>query len=539
MTVHNIAPEVLRPTNIADLCNARWRGRAAATLDQAVEICRIECHPEDLLALTGWLTEELDYAFATLIVEESSKAAWVLTYVFYKADDAPWVCLELRVDARVGSVPSIVGLAVGPSADWHEREAEDLFGLKFEGHPRLGEFVLHEDWPEGVNPMRRSFDARQRLKFRESEPEWRPPTIVVAPGSFAMPVGPVFSDFAEAAHFLLETVGEDVIHTIPRFFYKYRGVEKSAEGQPVERVLLLAERFSGTAAFAHGLGFCQAVEAIWEISVPARARVLRTVLAELERLRHHASTITGICNSTALAVGTSQAALIEEDLLRVTCEVARHRYLFGAVVPGGLAHDLTDAQCRRLSTVVAEIAGRLDHLHRMLRYSSSFLDRLEEVGLISNEVAVSYGLVGPIARASGVARDLRKLRSYAAYEAADFVVPVEQEGDGYARLRIFFREAEQSAAIIRQLLATLLGGDIRTDSPEHRGGAALAAVEAPSGAAFHWVRLREDGTVARYRITPPAFTNWHGFHLAAENFAFQDFPIILASFGLSNAECDR
>jgi formate hydrogenlyase subunit 5 len=67
----------------------------------------------------------------------------------------------------------------------------------------------------------------------------------------------------------------------------------------------------------------------------------------------------------------------------------------------------------------------------------------------------------------------------------------------------------------------------------------LSAVEAPQGTAFHWLRIRDDGSVARYRITPPAFTNWHGFHLAVENFAFQDFPIILASFGLSNAECDR
>lgn len=353
-----------------------------------------------------------------------------------------------------------------------------------------------------------------------------------------MPVGPVFADFAEAAHFLLETVGEDVIHTIPRFFYKYRGVEKIAEGQPVDHVLLLAERFSGTAAFAHGLGFCQAVEAACGVEVPPRAKALRTVFAELERLRHHAATITGICNSTALAVATSQAALIEEDLLRLTGEALRHRYLFGMVLPGGLSCDLSPAQSRRLAIGTGEISKKLNDLHQMLRYSSSFLDRLEEVGLISTDTAIAYGLVGPIARASGVARDMRKLRSYAAYGDVDCLVPIEREGDGYARLRVFFQEAEQSASIIRQVSAKLSPGSIRSTT-ELRAGVALAAVEAPSGAAFHWVRVREDGMVARYRITPPAFTNWHGFHLAAENFAFQDFPIILASFGLSNAECDR
>ena len=103
----------------------------------------------------------------------------------------------------------------------------------------------------------------------------------------------------------------------------------------------------------------------------------------------------------------------------------------------------------------------------------------------------------------------------------------------------FFREANHSVAIIQRLTAILPEGPIRANRVELRDGAALAAIEAPAGAAFHWVRLKPDGTVDRYRVTPPSFANWHGFHLAAENFAFQDFPIILATFGLWNAECDR
>ncbi|MGO8868873.1 MAG: NADH-quinone oxidoreductase subunit C [Alphaproteobacteria bacterium] len=540
MTVLEPLPDdAALPAQIVDVCNSRWRGEIVARLDDGARICRIESRPEQLPELWEWLGRDIGYAFATLIVEEFPDTSTSLLYVFHKNAPSPWVHVEVRLGAHARAVPSVSGLVNGPSADWHEREVEDLFGLTFEGHPRLGEFVLHEDWPEGVNPMRRGFDARQRFAPPEPNAKWRPPTIVAAPGSFAMPVGPVFSDFAESAHFLLETVGEDVIHTIPRFFYKYRGMEKIAEGQAVDRVLLLAERFSGTSAFAHALGFCQAVEAILGIEVPPRAQALRTAIAELERLRHHAGAITGICNSTALAVATSQAALIEEDLLRLSCATGRHRYLFGLASPGGLSFDLSDELCRHLAEAVAGVAARFRGLDQMLRYSSSFLDRLEEVGIISAEVAVSYGLVGPIARASGLRRDIRKLRPYAAYDAIDFSVPVEQEGDGYARLRVLFREAEQSASIIRQVLMSVPEGRIKAGEAAWRARGALAAVEAPLGAAFHWVRLDEDGTVARYRVTPPSFTNWHGFHLAAENFAFQDFPIILASFGLSNAECDR
>jgi len=172
--------------------------------------------------------------------------------------------------------------------------------------------------------------------------------------------------------------------------------------------------------------------------------------------------------------------------------------------------------------------------------TSSFLDRLEGVGIVAREEALSYGLVGPIARASGVATDLRCGLPYGAYRGGPaLVVPCEEQGDGYARLRVLFAEAEQSALLVQQTAVALPGGPVRASRNAVAVGEALGWAEAPSGAAFHWLRLDERGRVGRYRVTSPAFVNWHGFHLAAEEFAFQDFPIIMASFGLSNAECDR
>jgi formate hydrogenlyase subunit 5 len=531
--------EPVTSARLLELCRSEWRGVVVASLDETRGICRIECGTEHLREMCEWITRDLEFNFATLIVEQVPQGDWLLLYAFYKDARSPWVYLELRLNPTVSIVPSVVDLPHGPAFDWHEREVEDLFGLHFEGHPRLGEFILHEDWPEGINPMRAGFDATRQFEHKAMEPKWEPPTIVTAAGAFAMPIGPVFSDFAESAHFLLESVGEDVIRTIPRFFYKYRGVEKIAEGQPAARVLLLAERFAGTAAFAHGLAFCQAAEAITGVTPPPRALALRTVLAELERLRSHAAAITGICNSTALSVATSQAALIEEGLLRLSCEVTGHRYLFGSVVPGGVTCDLATTEWRDLAAQAGEVVENLKRLLKMLRYSSSFLDRLEDVGIITEEKARSYGLVGPIARASGVAGDIRKLFPYAAYGTVDFSIPVKREGDGYARLRVLFAEAEQSAAIIGKISSAPPEGPTRIGDVQLRAGAALATVESPLGATFHWLRLDENGIVLRYRVTPPSFTNWHGFHLAAEKFAFQDFPIILASFALSNVECDR
>ncbi|GBE12673.1 formate hydrogenlyase subunit 5 precursor [bacterium BMS3Bbin14] len=502
--------------------------------------CCMESSAADIPPICNWLTTRQGYRFASIVIEEMEEE-WLAHYIFYSDNGQGPVSISTRVNKADKALPSISHLI--HAADWHEREMEDLFGLVFEGHPRLGEFVLHEEWPEGTNPMKKDFDAT--VPYIDQGPSsscsWHPPSLVSESGAFMMPIGPIFSGFAESAHFLLETVGEDIIRMIPRFFYKYRGVEKTAEGLPADRALLLAERFSGTSAFAHSLAFCHAVEEIWKTRAPRRAVALRVMLAELERFRHHVAAIEGICSSTGLVVAASQAGILEEDILRLSCKFAGHRYLFGLNIPGGLQRDFSDSECLELAGDVKKIFVKLQDMEKRLRFSSSFLDRLEEVGTVTMEDAVDYGLVGPVARASGVAGDLRTCLPYGDYGSFEFSVPVEKEGDGYARLRILFQEAEQSNNIISQAVSSLPGGGIRQPlSPGARpAGAALGWAETPLGATFHWVRLAEDGRVARYRLTTPSFTNWHGFHLSVEGFAFQDFPIILATFGLSNAECDR
>ena len=497
----------------------------------------LECRPAALADLCAWLFSERDHGFAGLIVEETP-SDWLLRYVFHGTHPEGWVHVLVRGPLETRSFPSISARV--HAADWHEREAEDLFGLVFEGHPSLGDFVLHNDrWQERLEPMRKRFDGSRPVTRREPDRDWRPPRLLEQSGAFGMPVGPVFSGSAESMHFLLETIGEDVARVYPRLFYKYRAIEKIAEGRRVEDVVLLAERCNGLSAFAHALACCQAAEAALGAEVPPRARALRAFVAELERLRHHVGAIHEICESTALAVATSQAAILEEELLRLSAVLTGHRYLFGLGVPGGLSRDLEDGACRHALAQAQAILARLGRLERALRFSNSFLDRLEEVGFVAPEQAHSHGLVGPVARASGLSRDLRQAQPYLDYGALRFQVPCEQEGDGYARLRVLFAEAAQSVALMAQLARALPPGAVQVPLPVGQQGAALGWVEAPIGATFHWLRIGARGVVERYRLVTPSFTNWHAFHLAAENFAFQDFPIILASFGLSVTESDR
>lgn len=493
--------------------------------------------PESLPSLCRFLFWETGCSFGGIIAEEHS-SYWKLYYLFL-LPSAGWIEVTLQLPIEASTVPSIS--AEVHAADWHEREVEDLFGLHFENHPRLGDFILHDQvWHEGIEPMRKNFDANQPHFERRPDVNWRPLLIVQDPGSFAMPVGPVYEGgIGESLHFLLETVGEDVIRAAPRLFYNYRAVEKIAEGRKISDVLLLAERFCATSAFAHSLAFCRAVEKISAVEAPLRATHLRVLLCELERLRHHAGAITSICESTALAVSAAQAAIIEEELLRASCAFTGHRYLFGLNIPGGLGTDVELDQCKSVLRAVDKAQAELRVLEDRLRYSSSFLDRLEEVGVINANQARDLNLVGPVGRASGLSCDLRKACPYSGYERYQFDVPHESEGDGYARMRVLFAEAFQSVALIHQAIDLLEPGPVCVPCLATTPGAALGWVEAPRGAALHWVSVNGKGTIDRYRAITPSFNNWLGFHVAAEDFAFQDFPIILATFGLSATECDR
>ena len=522
-------------TELKEKIQQRWQVEQCRFVDGGLK-CEIICTRPVLAQLCGFLFLDWGISFAGLVVEEGSNE-WQLRYIFYGDSKVGWVHVLVNAPIADKTFPSISKFV--HAADWHEREAEDLFGLQFEGHPRLGDFILHDDaWQEGVEPMRNNFDAKAALASRKPDEDWRPHRIVQETGAFVMPVGPKYSGVTESAHFLLETVGEDVIRATSRLFYKWRAIEKLAEGKKADEVLLVAERFAATTAFAHGLAFCQAVESICDVNIPPRAKALRVFLAELERLRQHAGAIQEICESTALVVANAHAGIYEEDLLRISCELTGHRYLFGLLKLGGMLCDLPNDACINTLKKSQKVLEQLNKLEKQLTVSSSFLDRLEEVGLVSNDRAKVYGLLGPIARASGVGLDLRRSQPYLGYEGFKFDVPCEKEGDGYARLRILFAEARQSVRIMEQAIEALKEGSVFT-SFQFRSGAALGWVEAPRGGAFHWVRLDEKGNVKRYRVIPPSFANWHGFHLSVEKFAFQDFPIMLASFDLSVAENDR
>jgi Ni,Fe-hydrogenase III large subunit/Ni,Fe-hydrogenase III component G len=524
-------------SELATLSAALRAAHADITLREAADRLVVDAPVDNIPDLAVELTTEHGCAFALLLIEENAEAGFDARYFFY-VDTDPGRLIEIATTTQNAELPAISDRV--HAADWHEREAEDLFEIRFHGHPFLGDFILHDtEWPEGIAPMRHDFDPGRRVAEAGLGAAWRPRQILQEQGALVLPVGPVWADYAESGLWLLETPGEHIRQVHTRLFYKYRGVEKIAEGQQPDQALLLAERFSGSSAIAHAWAYCQAAEKLAGVRVPARAQALRAVFAEFERMRYHATTIAELAGSTGLVVGKAWGQDIEEDLLRIAGDVCGHRYQFGLLAPGGLAWVPDESALARLDEGVAAAAARLAELHGLLATSSSFLDRIEEMGTLSPETAETYGVVGPVARASGQARDLRRALPYGDYAGdAALTLPKEVEGDGYARLRVFFAEIQVSAALIHERLKHLPDGSYSTACAPAPGGA-LGWTEAPAGGAFHWLRINQDGTIARWRIATPSFRNWHAFHRAVEGPAFQDFHIVMASFGLSVAENDR
>lgn len=519
----------------AELLAYLQRAPAKLAVRDTGDCLNVEAAPQAVPDLAAALVDHHGCEFATLVAEEA-QAGHRIRYFFYTRDDGTLV--EILTSTAAGAALPAISDRVH-AADWHEREVEDMYGIEFTGHPFLGDFVLHDTvWPEGVAPMRHEFDARQRVAEPGKGENWQPRRVLEEEGAIAFPVGPIWADYNEAGLWILETPGEQIHAGHTRLFYKYRAVERLAQSRQPGEALLLAERFSGSSAFAHAWAFCQALEKIAGCQVPVRAQALRTVFAELERMRYHAATIAELAGSTALAVGKSMAQELEEKLLRLSGEVCDHRYLFGLCAPGGLAWEPGKEKLARLRAAVTEILKEFGGIERTLIHTSSFLDRIEEMGTLRPDVADTYGVVGPVARASGRPLDLRRVLPYGTYAVSPPAVAREEEGDGYARLRVYFAEIRASAALIESLLAALPAGPVASACAP-AAGSALAWVEAPAGGTFHWLRLGGEGWIARWRIATPGFRNWHAFHRALEGAAFQDFHIIMASFGLTIAETDR
>ncbi len=461
--------------------------------------------------------------------------AFHIYYVF--ALDAAHGFFILRVPVSPAQ-PEFISLTNAlPAVNWQEREIQDMFGLKLEGHPNPRRCALHDDWPE-VCPLRKDFDLHtvlppftgERHKFREVEGE----------GVFQVPVGPVHAGIIEPGHFLFSVAGEPVLYLQIRLFYTHKGTEKLFENMPVTHGVRLAESISGDSSFAHATAFCHAVERAANVEAPPRARALRTVCLELERVYNHIADIGAIATDVAFVVANANAMRLKERVLRLNEQLTGHRLLRGMAALGGVRFDWGAGQIEAIRQCVAWLRPEFESLVRLIRESSSTRDRLETTGILKPQTARDLGVVGVAGRASGIDHDLRRDFPHAAYDRVSFTVPVYQEGDVLRRLQVRIDEVQGALSIIEQMAVNLPAGPTRVNVPTPPANrVALGYVEGWRGEIFHWIRTAADGRLARCKIKDPSLQNWPALSEAILGNIIPDFPVVNKSFNLSYSGTDR
>lgn len=448
-----------------------------------------------------------------------------------------FVTLMASLDPSRPEVPSIA--AEVASANWHEREAQDLFGIRFIDHPDPRPLVVHDGWPKGLYPLRKDFDARQRPPVELAE-EF-PHLVVDGEGVLEVPVGPIHAGIIEPGHFRFSTVGEVVLHLEARLFYTHRGLEKRMEGMSLADAFIVAERMCGVCSVAHDLGFCESAELIAGVEVPARARVLRCLALELERLYNHLGDIGNIAAGASYHYGTSAGLRMKESVQQVNERLTGHRFLRGLLVPGGVLLDLSPDTARAIEALLATCSEGLANLLERIENNPTVTDRLDRTGVLKLRDAIELGVTGVGARASGVDRDARRDHPHAAYAGRDVKVATQSDGDVHARLDVRAAEAQESMRLIRTFLADLPAGPLSVPLPRAlpAGKIGYASIESPRGAAVHWLRSDGAGRVDRYHLRSASFANWPAVPLAALGNIIPDFPLVNKSFELCYSCTDR
>jgi Ni,Fe-hydrogenase III large subunit/Ni,Fe-hydrogenase III component G len=492
-----------------------------------------------LPALADRAVTGLDGRLMTLFATDDRHAAgrFHMHYVWSLPGLQAFLRVSAPVDPTEPRFPSIA--AKHPAANWFEREVMDFFGLRPEGHPNPARVALHDDWPEGAWPLRKDFSLDGAVPRMPCD--FHPFRPVTGEGVFQVPVGPVHAGIIEPGHFRFGVAGEPVLYLQLRLFYVHKGIEKQFERLPWHHGLFLAESISGDTAVGHALAYAHALERLADVAVPPRARALRVVLLELERIYNHTSDIGALATDVAFMVPASRAQVLREGLVRLQDQLFGTRLLRGTIALGGVKRDLSQHGCDSLRTHLDAFEKEFDSLITLLIDAGTFTDRVDGTGILTNQAARDLGIVGLAARASGVDGDFRRDHPHDAYEGLRFGVPVEAGGDVRARLMVRAREVEQSLMILRQMLDQLPDAPIvaRWPGALPARSSALGWVEAWRGPCMHWVATGEQGEIVRVKVTDPSFLNWPGLVHAVPGNIIPDFPVINKSFNLSYSGNDR
>ena len=420
-------------------------------------------------------------------------------------------------------------------ASGYERRIKTFFGLTPVGHPNPRGMLLHENWPEGVFPLRKDFDWRTRPAIAEGKYKF---LKVEGEGIYEIPVGPVHAGIIEPGHFRFSVAGEEILLLEPKLGYKHKGTEKLFETLPLKDKVRLSERVSGDTSFTHSLAFCQAAENLAGINIPERAKYLRVVFSELERLANHFNDIGFIMLDAGYGFGGSNGARLRETVMQLHEGLSGSRYLRGVNAIGGVKKDISTEKGKEVWEALEKMRKDFTEVIEIAGESNTLFNRLQSTGKLDYQLAVDHGVLGVAGRGVGIRHDARLEYPYAGYPELKFNIALEKDGDVRARFHVRVKEVHSSIAIIGQALEkmALLSDNKLPEDQEiifRKNSFAVGVAEGWRGEIVYFILTDSAGNISRADVRDPSFINWTVLGHAGKGNVVPDFPLINKSFDLS------
>lgn len=479
-----------------------------------------------------------------------------------------------------------------PAANWYEREIHDLFGVNFSGHPNLKRLLMPDNWVG--HPLRKDYAmGGEEVTFSWNTSDSVTPHslisdegldghVEVGPEELAAFRAETFSDKGErfmvnmgpqhpGTHGLLrlalELQGETVRKAIPHIGYLHTGIEKTMESLSWQQALTCTDRMDYLAPLSNNLAYVLGVERLLGVEIPQRAQYLRVILCELTRISSHLLAV----GAQAMDIGAVSVFLYcfreREKIMDIFEITSGVRMMTSFINVGGLRDDIPDGFIEKTRAVVDTFPACFEEYEAMLTKNPIWLERNIGVGKLDPMLAVMYAVTGPILRAAGIRRDLRKDAPYSSYDHFEFDIPTGSNSDCFDRYTVRMEEMRQSLGIIRQALDRLPGGPVKADDRKvvlpprdeldksmealihhfllsSRGftvpaGEVYSAVEGPRGeSAFYLV---SDGGVKPYRAKArgASFANFQASPLMLEGGMVADAVATIGSLDPVLGDIDR
>jgi ech hydrogenase subunit E len=347
---------------------------------------------------------------------------------------------------------------------------------------------------------------------------------------YLMPVGPLHVALEEPMYFKLEVSGETIRGLEINAGHVHRGIEYLAMKRNFYQNITLTERVCSLCSNSHPTTYLMALEEIAGIQVPERGQYLRVIADETKRVASNLFNVGILAHIVGFSSLFMHVMEVREIIQDVKETIYGNRMDLGANCIGGVKYDLDEERTAYLKARLAELRTAIDEIREIYASDSSILLRTRGVGVLSKEDALEYGLIGPVARGSGVAYDVRKNAPYAVYDQLDFPLHTRSDGDVWSRAMVRLDEARTALEIIAQCLEKMPEGPVSiVGLPEIPAGEAVAKTEAPRGELIYYLRTNGSDVPERLKWRVPSYHNWGALPLMMAGNRISDVALIVNS----------